>query len=356
MAEKSTSEIKSQLADLVSAGRGDGKKAGKLRDHLSRGATIGASPAQQGSSGGGTIGGGGSASGNFDSTVKRAIETNRNAIQPAIQSFQSSIPEITKSFDERGQQLQAEKTPLKERFDNLLDRVQGTFSQRREGATLTTSNELGRRGISGSSGIADREMQAAVAPLLEQEGQAVTDIGFEREGQLRALQNAISNLVNDKTGALRGVYNQIGGLEAGAGQSGISNALSLLGMDQQASQFGSNLQLQQEAAKTQADQFSQQFGLDQQKVNKSGQLSPLEQMLQQAQIDFIKAQQAALENGADGGGGTGSIEDAAGSFNSGISNIVNTASTEDIGNGGFFSRIFGNKNNTISLPGNIPLR
>lgn len=190
--------------------------------------------------GGGGFNISGSSSGSnldFGQTVGRALELQRKAVQPAVQSLQASVPETQQRFTQQREQLTAEKAPLQERFKNLLADIKGQGKVREEAQTRITSGELGKRGIVGSSTLAQQEIQQAIDPIRSTVQGATRDIGLEQEGALRQLQNQISNLLPQETGALRDITNAIAQLQAGAGTGAIDTALQQLGLSQQQSQF-----------------------------------------------------------------------------------------------------------------------
>lgn len=227
----------------------------------------------------------------LDSNIQSMVSANMQAIQPAVQSYQSQIPETQQAFSQRREQLQAEKSPLLERYENLLAKVKSGYEGQRTLATTTTNNELGRRGIVSSSGIADREMQQSLSPIFEAESQATADVGFEREAQMRNLENMISNMTLEEQSALRQITNAMAGLQSQAGMSGISGGLQVQNMANQANQFGQNLGFQNDAQKAAMDQFNKTFGLQQQQYQ-----SGLDQFAQQMALEQQKANQASSQN------------------------------------------------------------
>ena len=193
----------------------------------------------------------------FGQTVGRALELQRSAVQPAVQSLQASIPETTQRFTQQREQLGAEKAPLQERFKNLLADIKGQGKVREEAQTRITSGELGKRGIVGSSTLAQQEIQQAVDPIRASVQGATRDIGLEQEGALRQLQNQISNLLPQETEATRAITNAIAQLQAGAGQQGISTALDQLRLSQQQSQFQAGLESTRSQGQLSRDIFEQ---------------------------------------------------------------------------------------------------
>lgn len=238
--------------------------------------------------------GGSTGNANLSDNISSIVKANQQAIQPAIQSYQAQIPETQASFEQRRTQLEAEKTPLKERYNNLLDRVKSTFTGQRNLATTTTSNELGRRGIVGSSGIADRELQQALSPIFEAEGQATTDIGLDQEASLRQLENTISNLTTEEQSSIRQLLNTMGTLQSQAGLAGVGQGI-------QSTQFNQNQALQQQQIQNAMEQFSKTFGLQQNSQDLQKQIFDLIS-LPGGQAQIANIQDIISKRGAGAGG------------------------------------------------------
>lgn len=185
----------------------------------------------------------GSNSGNFQDSVQQAIEMNRKANEPAIQSLQASLPEVTQRFEQQRQQTSAQIEPLKQRYDQLLADVKGQGQQQANKQTVITNNELGKRGIVGSSTLAQQEIQNATDPIYAQIASNTKNIGLEKEQGLQALQNILGGLTSQETDAQRAVTNAIAQLQSGAGQAGIQQGLSMYQQQQ-----AQKLQEQQAAA------------------------------------------------------------------------------------------------------------
>lgn len=229
-------------------------------------------------SGGGTSGGGG----NFEDTVRRALSMSQEAIKPAVESFQQAIPETQQAFGQEKSRLEAQKNPLRARYDNLIAQIRGQSQQAEQSQTLVTNNELGRRGILGSSGAAQQEIQNVVAPIRERGQQAITDATLAGEGAISNIDNLISQLTGQETGAVRDIRNAIGQLQAGQVPTAISSALSQLQLGQSANQFSQQQQLAQQQLQEQMRQF-----------NTGNQPQPLN-ALQQAQARLLNAQAGQL--------------------------------------------------------------
>lgn len=169
--------------------------------------------------GGGTLSGGS----DFASTLARAQEIQRNANQPVISSLQSSIPEIQKSYATTRSTLEAKAKPLQDRYNNLLAEIKGNQQTAENRQTLTTNNELGKRGILGSSGVAQQEITNAVNPITQQYTGLYKDTALAGEQAQQTLNEQISGLSSEEVSALRNVTNAIAQAEA----SGNTNAINL---------------------------------------------------------------------------------------------------------------------------------
>ena len=174
----------------------------------------------------GRTSGGGSSFGDFSNTIQKAIELNRKAAQPAISSLQASIPEVQQKFATQKTQLEGQKTPLKERYANLLADIKGQGKISEEAQTRITSGELGKRGIVGSSTLAGQEIQRAVEPIRAGLRTATKEIGLGQEEGLRGIENAITNLTGLEVDQVRAVTNAIAQLQSGAGQAGVTQGLA----------------------------------------------------------------------------------------------------------------------------------
>ena len=177
--------------------------------------------------GGPTNSGGGG--GNLDpqQAIQASIKALQEANKPAIESYQASIPETQAKYAQSKSQLQASQAPLEQRYTQLLDSIKGNQTTAENRQTLTTNNELGRRGITGSSGVAQQEITNAVNPITQQYTGLSQQTGLAREESIKGLQDQIANLVPQETSDVRAINNAIASLSAGAGQAGLSGGLNL---------------------------------------------------------------------------------------------------------------------------------
>lgn len=212
------------------------------------------------SSGGGSSGSG-FASVDPAQTIRAAIDAMKEANKPAVESLQASIPETQAKYQQTRDQLTASQAPLEQRYKDLLDSIKGNQQVAENRQTLTTNNELGKRGISGSSGIAQQEMTNALNPITQQYTGLQKETGLAREESIRGLQNQIANLTPQETSDMRAIQNMIGQLSSGAGQAGLSAGMNLystnLGAQQAETQRQDNLKQQDIANKLAQTQQSQ---------------------------------------------------------------------------------------------------
>lgn len=192
-----------------------------------------------------------SSSTSFANTIQEAIRLNQQAAQPAIQSLQASIPEVQKKYETTRQQTEAKIEPLKQRYQSLLEDIKGQGLASEQAQTRVTSSELGKRGITGSSTLAQQEIQNAVEPIRSGVRTATKDIGLAQEEGISNLVNIIANLTGQETESVRAITNAIAGLQSGAAQTGIGQGL-------QQSQFEASQRLAQEQAAAAERQYQEQ--------------------------------------------------------------------------------------------------
>lgn len=177
-------------------------------------------------------GGGASFSGsNPQSYIDAAVEAFKKANEPAIQSFQSQIPEVQQKFATERERLTKKIEPLKERYDNLISSIKGNQQVAENRQTVATSNELGRRGILADSGVAEQTMTDALNPITQQYTTLAKDAGIAREEDLQNLEGLISDTTTSEVDALRAIKQAIAQLQSGAATSGISTGLNLFSTD-----------------------------------------------------------------------------------------------------------------------------
>lgn len=172
----------------------------------------------------------------FDETLRRAQEISNNSIQPLISSLQASNESVKQQYDVQNKALEAQRQPLKERYDQLLSQVKGQQTQSVNKQTLATSNELGKRGILPSSGLNQQEIINATEPINQQYTALANDVGFQGQQAQQEITNQQANLSASQIKDLREISNAIAQAQAGGNQSAISLALEQIRNQQDQSQ------------------------------------------------------------------------------------------------------------------------
>ncbi len=125
------------------------------------------------------VGGNTSGSGistNFNDAISQAIKMSQEAAKPAIETLQKQID------------------PLKSRYDELLKSIKGEQQVAENKQTVVTSNELGKRGILGSSTLAGQEIENALQPVRSSYSSLYANTGLQQEQALNAIAQAIASL------------------------------------------------------------------------------------------------------------------------------------------------------------------
>lgn len=229
----------------------------------------------------------------FEDTVKRAIEMNKEANKPAVESLEASIPEQAKKFTNQRSQLEAEKQPLKERYDSLLSQIKGNQTTAENRQTVTTNNELGKRGLLPASGLAQQEMTNALNPITAQYTGLYKDTGLAQEADFRDIGNQITSSFDKETEANRSVRNAIAQLMSGAAGAGISQ-----GMGQY--QFEEGQAQQRRLADQQAASEAAQRAI-------SNQIAQAQLANETRQVDYAVGKPYYKESGGGGGSSISSI-------------------------------------------------
>lgn len=139
-------------------------------------------------------------------------QLQQQAIQPAVSS------------------LEASKSPLEQKYKDLLGQIKGNQTIAENRQTVSTKNELARRGISGG-GYYDQELTNALNPITSDFTGQYTNTANQQNTDMSAINNAIAQL------------------QAGAGKDAIDNAFRQLQLSEQSRQFDATQR-----------QSSQQFG------------------------------------------------------------------------------------------------
>ena len=224
---------------------------------------------------------------NFDSVLKKAVQMAQETVKPAVSSLTASIPEIQSRFAQEKTRLQGQVQPLSDRYSSLLDEIKGNQQTATEQQTVATANELGRRGVSTTSGLGEQTIASSLLPVNRTFTPLIQQTGLSREADLSALQNQITGLTGQETTSLRDIQNAIAQLQSGAATGAVPTALSLLGSQQQASQFAQ----QQDFARQQLAQQQSQFDTTTALSKKANDLAQATSNSTQAFLESLRNQQ-----------------------------------------------------------------
>jgi len=158
----------------------------------------------------------------YKTAVEEAIRQSREAVQPSIERLEATRPAIEQEYTTMGAQLQAREAPLKERYNILLDEVRGQQQRVEQRQQRVTSGEMAKRGILGSSTLAQQEIASALAPITSEYTGLLGRTGVARETDLLNLASQIAQMGVQKSQALRGVDVDVANLLAQAGMGGMT--------------------------------------------------------------------------------------------------------------------------------------
>lgn len=234
-----------------------------------------------------TYGSGGSSSSsggsslNFDDIVKKTIELQKQANQPAVDSLNASIPEINTQYSGAIQRAEGQRKPLEDRYANLIGEIKGNQTSSENRQTVSTRNELGRRGLVGG-GLYDQTLTDAVNPITQQYTGMLKDTGIAQEQGLASITDLIANLTGQQVNATRGVQNSIAQLQSGAASTGIQQGIG---------QY--NTQVQQAEQQRQAEENARQQAI--QNALAQSQQNFAQQQYNQITLPESKLQQQTLQ-------------------------------------------------------------
>ena len=171
--------------------------------------------------------------------------------------------------------LEAQRTPLTERYSNLIKQLGEQQGLATKNTETQTSRDFGARGISPNSGLFSQTLGERVQPIVSD------------------YTGRISGAAGDRENALAALNSQIAGVQGQYSQQGISNALNL---------------------------YNTQYGEYQNQVNREAQQAEAERQRQ------FQAQQNQLsqKSSGSGSGSTGATtSQKIGQFNSTIQSFIN---------------------------------
>jgi len=155
---------------------------------------------------------------------------------PALQTLESTRPQIESTYAERGRQLTAEREPLKQRYQTLLAEITRREQVETKAQETTTSREFGRRGIPLSSGLFETTLGEQLSPLRQFYTGQTKETGLARESGLRDIENLLGNLTIGKGQEMTNLSQAIAAIQGAQAPTSIQSALSLYGQQQTAQQ------------------------------------------------------------------------------------------------------------------------
>lgn len=209
---------------------------------------------QWGYSGGGGAEGQGSGSGAYSGRSAEDLQRSQFKLSqelqaPAIDTLRQSGQGIGERYQRRSETLEAERQPLKDRYQNMLkDITQGT----RQAA----ASEFSRRGIPLSSGLVEQTVGSRLAPQIER-------VGLERESGLRNLTGMQNELVNQQSQEEQQLQQAIAMVQSQSGSQGMQSGMSLYQLAQQVAEQQQNRDLSRWQTGQQTNLANQQMGFQQ---------------------------------------------------------------------------------------------
>lgn len=184
------------------------------------------------------------------------------AIDPAVKSYEASIPETQQIFQTERTRLSGESGRLQDRYKALIDDIKRNQGVAETRQTTATNAELARRGITNSSGVYGQEMTQSLNPITESYSSQLRQTGLDSEDAIAKIQGLIAGLSGQETQAVRDARNAIAQLQAGAGQSGIAQGFAQFQQNIQNALAQGQLSIQQAnqaLAEKQAELAKQQY-------------------------------------------------------------------------------------------------
>ena len=167
----------------------------------------------------------------FESLVKQALEMQRSANQPLVDSYNQAISQTKDIFDKTRSGLESQRKPLQERYQSLLSDIKGQGKLQEDSQTRITNSELAKRGILGSSTAAQQEVQSALNPIRTQTQAATGQLGAQQQQANMDLESALLNLAGQQASGIGQLQGGLAQAQAGSSSNAIQQALQLLGMN-----------------------------------------------------------------------------------------------------------------------------
>ena len=154
------------------------------------------------------------------SQAQKLLEFQKQANQPAITS------------------LQAQKEPLKLQYENIIAQLKGTQETQVSTAQKVAGQEFGYRGIPLSSTAFGEYLAGKVNPLQQYFANQIQETGYQQQKGLTDIDQLIAQL------------------QSGDSASALSNAIQILGLQQQQTLSEKEFGLKEQIANKPQDQFA----------------------------------------------------------------------------------------------------
>lgn len=166
--------------------------------------------------------------------AQKLYEQEQKWKQPAIAGLEAERGKVSGIFEPQRADIEAEKDPLKQRYESLLKDITKT-TREAVGETFTA------RGLPMYGGM----YEAAIGERTEPQ---VRQIGLEKEAGLRDLTRMQTDLKTQEGLMGQDIGKMIAQIQAATGQGAVEAAMSLFGMQQQERQSSADRAIQQQLA------------------------------------------------------------------------------------------------------------
>lgn len=153
--------------------------------------------------------------------------TKTSPYQASEDALAASKPITEQAYSERERQLQGEKQPLMDRYQNLIDTLKGKENKETTAQGKYLSQEYGKRGIPISSGMYQQDLTGKTQDISQFYAGQEKDVTFEREDKLRELSNLLANLPIEKAKELNLIDQKIAEMKAQGATQQMTMALEM---------------------------------------------------------------------------------------------------------------------------------
>ena len=172
---------------------------------------------------------------NYADLAREQMRLTQEANAPVVQSFQQQIPTTQKAFAQTRSELEAQKDPLKTRYQTILDELKRRETVETGTESTRLTREYAARGIDPSSDMFSQGLRDVLRPKQEYYSGQTKDVGLAQTQDVQSLENLISRNPIEQEEATNQINNLIAQLQAGGNKDAITNALNLFQYQQQAS-------------------------------------------------------------------------------------------------------------------------